>query len=260
MTLTTEQLRARAESLGLDFFIERRAGIWVKEWFDNGCTSATAEEVMMWSMLANREAVPVADPDYIRRDCGCCGFESLNYFQDSAACPMCNHTPMGKTELYTAPPAPAVPEKCPERVRFLMNMHTDDLFSDADAQEIWNACRAAMLNHVGDATKKGKPQNEPQNIPNNIPGDLADAVNRLLDCDGTRGHFSAIRCSDAREEVERLLAQPVSGGYKLPEGWKLVPVEPTAEMINAALASGALSIRSAYRLMLAAAPEGGNGA
>ena len=54
-----------------------------------------------------------------------------------------------------------------------------------------------------------------------------------------------------------MLAQPVSGGYKLPEGWKLVPVEPTAEMINAALASGALSIRSAYRLMLAAAPEGG---
>ncbi|MGM1179179.1 DUF551 domain-containing protein, partial [Serratia marcescens] len=39
------------------------------------------------------------------------------------------------------------------------------------------------------------------------------------DCDGTRGHFSAIRCSDAREEVERLLAQPVSSGYKLPEGW-----------------------------------------
>ncbi|HEJ9146346.1 TPA: hypothetical protein SML79_000310 [Serratia marcescens] len=61
-----------------------------------------------------------------------------------------------------------------------------------------------------------QPQIEPQNIPNNIPGDLAAAVNRLLDCDGTRGHFSAIRCSDAREEVERLLAQPVSCSYKLP--------------------------------------------
>ncbi|CAI1574023.1 Uncharacterised protein [Serratia entomophila] len=52
-----------------------------------------------------------------------------------------------------------------------------------------------------------------------------------------------------------MLAQPVSSGYTLPEGWKLVPVEPTAEMINAALASGALSIRTAYRVMLAAAPE-----
>ena len=60
-TLTTEQLRAHAESLGLDFFIERRAGILVKEWLKDGCTSATAEEVLPWSMLANREAQPVAE-------------------------------------------------------------------------------------------------------------------------------------------------------------------------------------------------------
>ncbi|EOE2144734.1 hypothetical protein ACKCRG_003967 [Serratia marcescens] len=56
-----------------------------------------------------------------------------------------------------------------------------------------------------------------------------------------------------------MLDQPVSSGYtfnspEIPDGWKLVPVEPTAEMINAALASGALSIRTAYREMLAAAP------
>ncbi|AGN89474.1 hypothetical protein Eta_0028 [Serratia phage Eta] len=61
-----------------------------------------------------------------------------------------------------------------------------------------------------------------------------------------------------------MLAQPVSGGYTLnspviPDGWKPVPVEPTKEMINAALAAGCASIRSAYREMLAAAPEGGNG-
>ncbi|HFD3846808.1 TPA: hypothetical protein ACF3R9_003272, partial [Serratia marcescens] len=56
-----------------------------------------------------------------------------------------------------------------------------------------------------------------------------------------------------------MLAQPVSSGYKLPDGWKMVPVDPTKEMINAALASGAISIRTAYSAMLAAAPEGGNG-
>lgn len=60
-----------------------------------------------------------------------------------------------------------------------------------------------------------------------------------------------------------MLAQPVSSGCTfnspvIPDGWKMVPVEPTAEMINAALASGALSIRTAYSAMLAAAPEGGN--
>ncbi|HGW4512218.1 TPA: hypothetical protein ACNH3R_003713 [Serratia marcescens] len=62
-----------------------------------------------------------------------------------------------------------------------------------------------------------------------------------------------------RKIAELRSAQPVSSGYtfnspEIPDGWKLVPVEPTAEMINAALASGALSIRTAYREMLAAAP------
>lgn len=35
---------------------------------------------------------------------------------------------------------------------------------------------------------------------------LISAVNRLLDSDGSRGCYSAIRCHDARAEVERLLA------------------------------------------------------
>ncbi len=39
-----------------------------------------------------------------------------------------------------------------------------------------------------------------------IPADLIAAVNRLLDSDGSRGCYSAIRCFNAREEVERLLA------------------------------------------------------
>ncbi|EBX9479750.1 hypothetical protein DUA64_15625 [Salmonella enterica subsp. enterica serovar Abony] len=47
--------------------------------------------------------------------------------------------------LYAAPPAPVVPEECPEEIRDLMASHSDALFNDDDAQEIWNACRAAML-------------------------------------------------------------------------------------------------------------------
>lgn len=39
-----------------------------------------------------------------------------------------------------------------------------------------------------------------------IPAGLIAAVNRLLDSDGSRGCYSAIRCFNAREEVERLLA------------------------------------------------------
>ncbi|EPY9768784.1 hypothetical protein ACXH7K_001756 [Klebsiella variicola] len=54
-------------------------------------------------------------------------------------------------EGYTLPlyrhaqPAPVVPEKCPAEIRDLISSHTDALFNDDDAQEIWSACRSAML-------------------------------------------------------------------------------------------------------------------
>lgn len=64
--------------------------------------------------------------------------------------------------------------------------------------EGWNACRAAML--------KAQPQNAPQNIPEIIPNELIAAVNRLLDSNGSRGCYNAIKCYDAHIEVERLLA------------------------------------------------------
>lgn len=45
-------------------------------------------------------------------------------------------------------PAPVVPEKCPAEIRDLLASHSDALFNDDDAQEIWNACRAAMLQEL----------------------------------------------------------------------------------------------------------------
>lgn len=49
-------------------------------------------------------------------------------------------------------------------------------------------------------------QNEQQNIPENIPTGLIDAVNRLLDSDGSRGCFDLIECNAAHREIERLIA------------------------------------------------------
>lgn len=50
------------------------------------------------------------------------------------------------TKLYRhTQPAPVVPEKCPAEIRDLIASHSDALFNDDDAQEIWNGCRAAML-------------------------------------------------------------------------------------------------------------------
>lgn len=60
--------------------------------------------------------------------------------------------------------------------------------------------RAAML------AAAPQPQNAPQNIPEIIPNELIAAVNRLLDSNGSRGGYNAIKCYDAHIEVERLLA------------------------------------------------------
>ena len=51
-----------------------------------------------------------------------------------------------------------------------------------------------------------QPQNAQQNIPEIIPNELIAAVNRLLDSNGSRGCYNAIKCYDAHIEVERLLA------------------------------------------------------
>nr|WP_232689459.1 hypothetical protein [Klebsiella quasipneumoniae] len=67
-------------------------------------------------------------------------------------------------------------------------------------RESYDACRAAML------AAAPQPQNAPQNIPDIIPNELIAAVNRLLDSNGSRGCYSAIKCYDAHIEVERLLA------------------------------------------------------
>lgn len=64
----------------------------------------------------------------------------------------------------------------------------------------WKLCRATML------------QTEPVTTVNKlgyspvIPAGLIAAVNRLLDSDGSRGCYSAIRCGNAHDEIERLLA------------------------------------------------------
>ncbi|ECQ2943670.1 hypothetical protein FZ109_05230 [Salmonella enterica] len=78
---------------------------------------------------------------------------------------------VGDIPLYRhAQPVPVVPDECPAKIRELMASHSDALFNDGDAQEIWNACRAAMLHGVD------QPQNARQNIPENIPDGNSPAI------------------------------------------------------------------------------------
>ncbi|BEC51511.1 hypothetical protein NUKP41_25290 [Klebsiella variicola] len=91
-------------------------------------------------------------------------------------------------------PAPVVPDERDKAV------DADDHPLLWSFNEGWNACRAAML------AAALQPQNAQQNIPEIIPNELIAAVNRLLDSNGSRGCYNAIKCYDAHIEVERLLA------------------------------------------------------
>ena len=51
------------------------------------------------------------------------------------------------------------------------------------------------------------------------------------------------------------LAKELLAHRKAREGWQLVPMEPTDEMITVALAVGAINARSSYAAMLAVSPE-----
>lgn len=91
-----------------------------------------------------------AEPDYIRYDCGCCGWETLKDWSDNDVCPKCNHKPMGKTELFTAPPAPVVLAEKTDR-DYVTDCHGLPSIEDLGHQRGWNDYRAAML-QAGNST------------------------------------------------------------------------------------------------------------
>ncbi|MCR6136549.1 hypothetical protein NU406_29560 [Klebsiella pneumoniae] len=97
-----------------------------------------------------------------------------------------------------AQPAPAVPEEITIETATIIAYGLPTTNIGAIFKAGHDACRAAKL--------KAQPQNAPQNIPEIIPNELIAAVNRLLDSNGSRGCYNAIKCYDAHIEVERLLA------------------------------------------------------
>ncbi|MEG6446443.1 hypothetical protein [Enterobacter cloacae] len=171
-----------------------------------------------------------------------------------------------------APPAPvSVPDEAtPDNIQMLASTYaprgvtyqwdSDECNAAADS---WNACRAAMFQGAE------QQQNLQQNTQEIIPGGLVEAVNNLLNNDGSRGRYSAMRCGEAREKIELWLAQRqkwesqrsqnLSAGNSpvIPDGYALVPVEPTEKMLNAWLSEVAnwRGHVAGYKAMLAAAPQ-----
>lgn len=104
---------------------------------------------------ASREAEPVAWTDEEElRDVRKYGFGEIfqcppdKYADPRRVIPL-YRVPDGMHELYTAPPAPVVPEEAtPENVEMLSGYVSTYKLTDSErdiAAEIWNACRTAML-------------------------------------------------------------------------------------------------------------------
>lgn len=118
---------------------------WVAQFDEDGGCDATDRqlEALIRQSLAAMDSEPVAwtDEQELRDvDRGGCGY----LFTVNPVTPHADERRI--ILLYRhAQPAPVVPEKCPPEIRDLISSHTDALFNDDDAQEIWNACRSAML-------------------------------------------------------------------------------------------------------------------
>lgn len=78
--------------------------------------------------------VRTAEPDYIRYDCGCCGWETIEDWRDNDVCPKCNHKPMCKTELFTATPAQVEP-LTDEQIDDVLDSRGNILYVIADKRE-----------------------------------------------------------------------------------------------------------------------------
>lgn len=194
-------------------------------------------------------------------------------------CPKCNDTGMadsGGTQPWGEPIS--VPCDCaapPAPVSVPAAMEMDDDFDSAfeHGKAVgWNAYRAAMLQGAV------QPQNQQQNIPENIPVNTPckEAPEYIwLQTAGVwpeNGEFSELTwCSDNQHEDDTLYvrADVVSGNSPvITDGWVLVPVEPTAEMLQSGISAhyerNQIQIHDrpapgpmecAYVAMLAAAPQ-----
>ncbi|HFT5300723.1 TPA: hypothetical protein ACGS5H_002528 [Escherichia coli] len=176
---------------------------------------------------------------------------------------------------YAAPQVTSVPEQVPESLKDRL-LTICDLVEDNDeyCQDIWNACRAAMLSNVTltDEGESAAPAvqaeqlsgnteqvSQPYTLPSDVRNALVLALQAMEFMGDTLNNLDAVCTEDvehvtpAFEAVRTVLAD---NSPAIPDGYALVPVEPTQAMIDAhveGVQSG--GIQKGYRAMLAAAPK-----
>ena len=193
---------------------------------------ATDGDVAVLPLYRHAQPVPVVSTDLLHSAAS--AIEDLLTTKDRTGAGVWFDLPFRLRSAANAQPAPVVPDAYvrDEGGRMMLNGVCEPKIGFGTG---WNACRAAML------AVAPQPQNAPQNIPEIIPGGLVEAVNNLLNNDGSRGCYDAMECNAARVEIELWLAQRqrqreqrktnLSAGISpvIPEGWQ-VEAEKLAEI------------------------------
>ncbi|HDR2323820.1 TPA: hypothetical protein QCH55_002258 [Enterobacter kobei] len=153
-------------------------------------------------------------------------------------------------KLYTTPPAPVVDcvplgdspydvtYSMPSNLRELIAEEIGILFSDDDAQSVWNVCRSAAMLQGADGTLTNE-----GTIPVTQFKPVADLYGLTSPTGGeTSFTFDAVEARDFIDggwlcqeyvELERF-QEAVSGNSPvIPDGWVMVPFEPTYQMCKA---------------------------
>ncbi|WP_414446568.1 hypothetical protein [Citrobacter europaeus] len=155
------------------------------------------------------------------------------------------------TPLYTAPPSPIVPPEIQpdyEVIKSILPTANPDFYECCVAADMWNACRAAMIQNAEPVTK-------PYKLPPHVYREL---VNSLRDT-AVKYHG----CQQLREQISETLSSvithtPHCGNSPVtPDGWVMVPKEINCAMDDAAWEAyhETRCMSDIWAALLAAAPQ-----
>lgn len=216
MQFTKEQLteRARRKVKELEFAITQSAFTSIRDGLNEELELARIA-------LASLTAEPVL---YAAE-------ETLAYANMGEIHLTCLSEPMGDAviPLYTAQPVPIVPEEI-----------EPDSNNTYDYVDGWNACRAALL-------QGAEPVSQTYKLPELIEGMEVSIDVSTCDADAGNRYFGTVTEVSELDTAKNgyiILVQDAEPNFKtagnspvIPDGWVLVPVKPTEEMIAAAMCS-----------------------
>lgn len=162
--------------------------------------------------------------------------------------------------VYTAPPAPVVPEEMTmaDAIMEIDAKDADRWTGRMGFQKGWNACRAAMLQSFGNSEQIIKHQSSNQDSDSNAFGD--EIKHQSSNCiPGVQAFIDAmIQDEDVSLTDEGEIPRFRCNSTVIPDGWVIVPVEPTMEMLDefdSIIDYGAADSKDAWRRLIAAAPQ-----